>query len=206
MQDSCPSPSSFVHQSITSHVSTVVDQVRVSMLTGRVTTTSSCYQSPPQLGLVKGVIGLGTDCAVTGLMEKVPHAQLVQLHAAFPDLKITLWHDDLDFPGGDGVVIDALLGVQARGALRGVVAQVVAKLNAARAARFFRTVALDLPTGLAPYEDGAAPPDRDDAVVAEAIAAVDVLEAKESCVVPVEPAICSVTVLPLTAIALVVVI
>ena len=102
----------------------------------------------------------------------LPHAQLVQLHAAFPNLKITLWHDDLNFPGSDGVVIDALLGVQARGPLRGVVAQVVATLNAARAAHFFRTVALDLPTGLAPYEDGAAPQDRDDAVVADVTIAV----------------------------------
>jgi ADP-dependent NAD(P)H-hydrate dehydratase / NAD(P)H-hydrate epimerase len=102
----------------------------------------------------------------------LPHAQLVELYAAFPNLKMTLWHDDLDFPGGDGVVIDALLGIRARGALRGVVAQVVAKLNAARAARFFRTVALDLPTGLAAYEDNAAPRDRDDAVVADVTIAV----------------------------------
>jgi hypothetical protein len=40
IQDS--SPSSFVHQSITPPVSTVVDQGRVSTLTGCVTTTSSC--------------------------------------------------------------------------------------------------------------------------------------------------------------------
>src|SRR2546421_5186653 len=75
MQDS--SPSSFVHQSTTPPVSTVVDQGRVSTLTGCVTSTSSCCRSPPRLGLVKGVIGLGADCAATRPMEKMPHAQPV---------------------------------------------------------------------------------------------------------------------------------
>src|SRR5271156_1527076 len=36
----------------------------------RVTTTSSCRRSPPRLGLVKGVIGLGADCAATWPMKK----------------------------------------------------------------------------------------------------------------------------------------
>ena len=80
-----------------------------------------------------------------------------KLRGASPHLDIMPWRDDLDFPASDGVVIDALLGVQARGTLRGVLAEVVARLNAARAARFFRTVALDLPTGLAAFEDGTAP-------------------------------------------------
>ncbi len=102
----------------------------------------------------------------------LPHAQLVQLHAAFPHLEIILWHGDLDFPGSDGVVIDALLGIQARGALRGAVAQVVAKLNAARAARFFRTVALDLLTGLAAFEDGKTPQNQNAALVADVTIAV----------------------------------
>src|SRR5271170_7020533 len=35
-----------------------------------VTTTSSCRRSPPRLGLVKGVIGLGANCAATRPMEK----------------------------------------------------------------------------------------------------------------------------------------
>jgi len=105
-------------------------------------------------------------------LSELPGAQLARLHAAFPELEIAMWRDGLDFPHSDGVVIDALLGVQARGALRGVLAQVVAKLNAARAARFFRTVALDLPTGLAAFEDGSAPKDRDDAVVADVTIAV----------------------------------
>jgi NAD(P)H-hydrate epimerase len=57
------------------------------------------------------------------------------------------------------------------------VAQVVAKLNAARAANFFRTVALDLPTGLAAFEEGGAPQigppqERDVAVVADLTIAV----------------------------------
>ena len=105
-------------------------------------------------------------------LGELPQAQLDQLRGAFPHLEIAPWRDDLDFPGSDGIVIDALLGIKARGALRGVLAQVVAKLNAARAARFFRTVALDLPTGLAAYEDGSAPKDQDAAVVADVTIAV----------------------------------
>jgi len=104
-------------------------------------------------------------------LGELPRAKLDQLHSLFPSPEMSLWHDDLDFPGSDGVVIDALLGIQARGALRGVVAEVVAKLNAARAARFFRTVALDLPTGLAAFEDET-PLDRDAAVVADVTIAV----------------------------------
>jgi NAD(P)H-hydrate epimerase len=82
-------------------------------------------------------------------------------------LEITSWRDDLDFPGGDAVVIDALLGLQARGPLRGTLAGIVAKLNAARDRHFFRTVALDLPTGLAAFSDGNTPENRDAAVVAD---------------------------------------
>ncbi|MCE0521516.1 MAG: NAD(P)H-hydrate dehydratase [Methylacidiphilales bacterium] len=105
-------------------------------------------------------------------LGELPRVQLAQLQGIFPKPEMALWHDDLDFPGSDGVVIDALLGIQARGPLRGVLAQIVAKLNAARAQRFFRTVALDLPTGLAAFEDNRLPPNRDDAVVADVTIAV----------------------------------
>jgi NAD(P)H-hydrate epimerase len=105
-------------------------------------------------------------------LGELPRAQLGRLRASFPNLEIVPWRDDLDFPGSDGVVIDALLGLQARGALRGSLAGVVAKLNEARAGHFFRTVALDLPTGLAAFEAGKAPENRDDAVVADVTLAV----------------------------------
>jgi NAD(P)H-hydrate epimerase len=49
---------------------------------------------------------------------------------------------------------------------------VVARLNAARAANFFRVVALDLPSGLAALADEAAPEERDRAVVADVTLAV----------------------------------
>ena len=42
-----------------------------------VVTPSSYCRSPPRLGLVKGVIGLGADSAAARLMEKIPHAQPV---------------------------------------------------------------------------------------------------------------------------------
>jgi len=102
----------------------------------------------------------------------LPRAQLTRLHAISPKPEISVWHDDLHFPGSDSVVIDALLGLQASGPLRGNMAQIVAKLNAARAARFFRTVALDLPTGLAAYEEGDPPEDPNAVVVADVTIAV----------------------------------
>ena len=105
-------------------------------------------------------------------LGELPRAQLAKLRAALHDLEIIPWRDDLAFPDSNGVVIDALLGIQARGPLRGIVAQIVAKLNAVRASRFFRTVALDLPTGLAAYEDGKAPQERDVAVIADVTIAV----------------------------------
>jgi NAD(P)H-hydrate epimerase len=110
--------------------------------------------------------------APDGQLGELSQAQLIQLRASCPQVKITPWSNDLHFPTSDGVVIDALLGIQARGALRGVVAEVVAKLNAARSARFFRTVALDLPSGLAAYDEGNAPEDKNAAVIADITIAV----------------------------------
>ena len=90
-------------------------------------------------------------------LGELPPGQLDQLRGAFPHFEIAPWRDDFVFPGSDGVVIDALLGLQARGALRGVVAQVVAKLNAARAARFFHALSRSIcPPACAAFEDDTA--------------------------------------------------
>jgi NAD(P)H-hydrate epimerase len=95
-----------------------------------------------------------------------------RLREAAPYINILPWRDYLTYPGSDGVVIDALLGLQARGALRGTLANVVEKLNAARARNFFRTVALDFPSGLAAYENCDPPRNPNDAVVADVTLAV----------------------------------
>jgi hydroxyethylthiazole kinase-like uncharacterized protein yjeF len=119
--------------------------------------------------------GKGVEVVLTAPEEELgelPRAELARWREAFPHSDLARWRDEFTFPTGDGVVIDALLGIQAHGALRGVVARVVAKLNAARAERFFRTVALDLPTGLAAFEDGKVPRERDAAVVADVTIAV----------------------------------
>ncbi|MCE0498840.1 MAG: NAD(P)H-hydrate dehydratase [Methylacidiphilales bacterium] len=110
--------------------------------------------------------------APEGQLGELPRAQLDRLIGPYPNLEIVPWHDDLAFPGSDGVVIDALLGIQARGPLREPLAGIVTKTNAARVSNFFRTAALDLPTGLAACEDGAAPDHRDAAVVADVTLAV----------------------------------
>jgi hydroxyethylthiazole kinase-like uncharacterized protein yjeF len=105
-------------------------------------------------------------------LGELPQSRLALLRREFLGMEIAPWSDALAFPASDGVVIDALLGVQAKGELRGTLAGVVAKLNAARARRFFRTVALDLPTGLAAYTDTPAPKNHDAAVVADVTLAV----------------------------------
>ena len=102
----------------------------------------------------------------------LPRAQLDILRGPFPNIQVVDWNDHIEFPDSDGVVIEALLGIQARGVLHGTLAGVIAKLNTAHAERFFRTVALDLPAGLAAYEEGHAPQHRDDVVVADVTIAV----------------------------------
>ncbi|HUB68401.1 MAG TPA: NAD(P)H-hydrate dehydratase [Candidatus Methylacidiphilales bacterium] len=105
-------------------------------------------------------------------LGELPGDQLNRLAALHPSVEIISWRDDLAFPGSDGVVIDALLGIQARGSLREPLAGIVAKTNTARVSNFFRTAALDLPTGLAACEDGNAPEHRDAAIVADVTLAV----------------------------------
>ena len=82
-------------------------------------------------------------------LGELPRARLARLREEHPEVEICAWRPDFPFPDSNGVAIDALLGVQARGELRGPLAEIVSALNAAREKLFFRTVALDLPTGLA---------------------------------------------------------
>ena len=108
------------------------------------------------------------EAEISGL----PKIMLGHLRRAAPDLEIGPWKDDLSFPGSDSVVIDALLGLQAKGTLRGTLAGIVTKVNEARARNFFRTIALDFPSGLAAYEEGPAPQDGNAAVMADVTLAV----------------------------------
>jgi len=64
-------PSSLVHQStIPPYVSTLVNQGRVSTLSGCVATTSSCCRSPPRLILFEGRVGTDADRAATQANEE----------------------------------------------------------------------------------------------------------------------------------------
>lgn len=105
-------------------------------------------------------------------LGELPLSRLHRLRDAFPKTVIKPWGPGLAFPGSDGVVLDALLGIQARGPLRNDLAPVVAALNEARARSFFRTVALDLPTGLAAFENEEPPADPNSAVIADVTLAV----------------------------------
>ena len=104
-------------------------------------------------------------------LGELPRSMLERLRESVPHFEILSWSEDFIFPGSQGVVIDALLGLQAKGPLRGTLAGVVTKVNAARARNFFRTVALDLPTGLAAYEDDQ-PKEGNAAVIADVTIAV----------------------------------
>jgi NAD(P)H-hydrate epimerase len=105
-------------------------------------------------------------------LGELSQSRLARLRREFFGVPISAWSADVAFPASTGVVIDALLGVQAKGELRGNLANVVARLNEARAERFFRTVALDLPTGLAAYADGSLPREKNAAVIADVTLAV----------------------------------
>lgn len=110
--------------------------------------------------------------AAEDALGELPQSRLARLREADPDVSVLPWGKNFPCPGADAVVIDALLGVQAKGDLREPLASAVAWLNAARASNFFRVVALDLPSGLAAFEDQAAPENRDRAVVADLTLAV----------------------------------
>ena len=105
-------------------------------------------------------------------LGELPIAQLAKLRVEPHGATLRAWGADVPFPDSHGVVIDALLGIQAQGPLRGNLAGVVAAMNRARAGRFFRTVALDLPSGLSAYEESPAPTARDAAVIADVTIAV----------------------------------
>ena len=105
-------------------------------------------------------------------LGELPIVQLAKLRESCPGVSVMPWSGEIPFPDSRGVVIDALLGVQARGALRGNLAEVVAATNRARERNFFRTVALDLPSGLSAYEESPAPKDHDAAVIADVTIAV----------------------------------
>jgi NAD(P)H-hydrate epimerase len=104
-------------------------------------------------------------------MGELAGKQLARLRAAAASVEVLPWSDDLKFPDSAGVVIDALLGVQARCALRGHLPEIVRRVNAERRSLFFRTVAVDLPSGLAAFAEGE-PQNPDDVIIADLTLAV----------------------------------
>jgi NAD(P)H-hydrate epimerase len=99
-------------------------------------------------------------------LGELPIQQLARLRKEVPSIYIRQWDGGL-FPPDDWLIIDALLGLQAKGPLRSDMANVVAWMNEARARAFLRTVALDLPSGISAYEEGPAPEDKNAAVIAD---------------------------------------
>lgn len=74
--------------------------------------------------------------------------KLEALRSTCPEVVLTENAADIAWPGADGLLIDALLGVGTTGELKSLYRELVEAVNWKRDQRFFRTVALDGPTGL----------------------------------------------------------
>jgi len=81
---------------------------------------------------------------------------------AFSAIPVRSVGDALPWPGADGLVIDALLGIGARGEVAGPLREAVLAIDRERAARFFRVAAIDGPTGLHRLAEGA---EKEEAIV-----------------------------------------
>lgn len=81
-------------------------------------------------------------------LRDLPREQWQRLGAEHPDVLSHPQLHDTFFPAANELLIDALLGVGSNGLLRPAMAALVERINRARAQRFFRTVALDVPSGL----------------------------------------------------------
>ncbi len=79
---------------------------------------------------------------------ELPQKKLEQLKRLFPDVDVISDLLKLKWPSSEGIVIDALLGIGARSKPHGAIAKLIALTNESRWRFFFRTVALDLPSGL----------------------------------------------------------
>lgn len=85
---------------------------------------------------------------VSGSLNELPQKKLKRLLDCFPDFKVLENLEVLfDFPSS-GVVVDALLGIGVKSKPHGEIAMWIQHLNEARWKRFFRTVSIDLPSGL----------------------------------------------------------
>jgi len=74
--------------------------------------------------------------------------KLQELREACPDIVLSENAKDIVWPGADGLLVDAMLGVGTTGELKKFYRELVEAINWKRDQLFFRTVALDGPTGL----------------------------------------------------------
>ncbi len=99
---------------------------------------------------------------VTETLGELPQKKLDQLKRLFPDVDVISDLQKLHWPRSNGVLIDALLGIGLKSKPQGLFARVIALANAARWRGSFRTVALDLPSGLCEETSAA-----DEAIIAD---------------------------------------
>jgi NAD(P)H-hydrate epimerase len=78
----------------------------------------------------------------------IPHKKLDQLKRLFPDVDIVSDAEKVKWPGDRGILIDALLGTGSKEKPHGLLGEWIRRANEWRWTNSFRTVALDLPSGL----------------------------------------------------------
>ncbi len=74
--------------------------------------------------------------------------KLAELRSEFPAVLVKEKGIARIWPKSDELLIDSLLGIGGKGDLRGAMRELVAEINKARRCCFFRTVAIDCPSGL----------------------------------------------------------
>ena len=94
--------------------------------------------------------------------------KLDELLREFPALPVAPFGDALSWPGADGLVIDAILGIGAKGTLAFPLDDAVQSINQRRETHFFRTIAVDGPTGLHQFASEASDGPADDLEAVEA--------------------------------------
>ncbi|MDZ4743054.1 MAG: NAD(P)H-hydrate dehydratase [Verrucomicrobiota bacterium] len=88
-------------------------------------------------------------------LADLPKKKLAELEAVAHKGNLTIITDvkNIFWPPENGVLIDAIMGIGADGPLRDPILNLIQTANQQKSERFFRTVALDVPTGLNSLDD-----------------------------------------------------
>ena len=105
------------------------------------------------LVIARALASIGWDVQVWLMLPEaeigeLPRRKLAELKEEFPELSVQSGEEHRVWPRTDEILVDALMGIGAKGDLRGSLRQRVEEINQARKLRFFRVVSVDTPSGL----------------------------------------------------------